>query len=207
MIVLDAGSGNTCRNDLGKVREMIDSVADYADKGIVIKWQLFKNAPPNIPLERKVFDYAYTYALGLGLKTTASVFDEESLDYLLGFDVPFVKIANRRDLNYLYEYVPEGVNVVMSFGDENMLNIYMEADPEIMPLCCVSEYPAQPEEYERRFSSGVLNYGISDHTVGFDLYHKYEPYFWEKHYVLEYGGDNPDAGPFAMTPEDLWRIV
>jgi hypothetical protein len=47
MIILDFGSGNTCRNDKGIVKDMIQSLGQR--EGIIIKWQLFQHLPPNIP--------------------------------------------------------------------------------------------------------------------------------------------------------------
>ena len=91
MIILDFGSGATSKNDVTTVKRMIDELAavDTGKHTIVIKWQLFTDCPPNEPLEYRVFDYAYQYAKYLGYKTTASVFDMESLCYLLSYDIPF----------------------------------------------------------------------------------------------------------------------
>ena len=91
MIILDFGSGNTCKNSRRYITQMIDELAavDTGKQEIVIKWQLFADCQPNIPLEYHVFDYAYQYAKHLGYKTTASVFDMESLCYLLSYDIPF----------------------------------------------------------------------------------------------------------------------
>ncbi|MFA5715059.1 MAG: hypothetical protein WC998_04935, partial [Candidatus Paceibacterota bacterium] len=102
-IILDFGSGNTHKNNWDYLKRMIDELkaVDTGKHEIIIKHQLFKAAGDNLPLDPWVFDAAYDYAKKLGYKTTSSVFDLESLKFLLNYDIPFVKIANRRDLDWL----------------------------------------------------------------------------------------------------------
>ena len=200
MIVLDLGSGNTCRNDLGKVKDMIDAVYD-GKRDAVIKWQLFQTAPPNEPLKRDVFRYAYEYAAELGIKTTASFFDYDSLEFLMGFDVPFFKIANRPELYPMAAGIHD-VPIWVSYASD----VEMGKRALVKPLCCVSRYPAQIVEYEKHFAPRWLAEGISDHTVGLDLYHKYQPERFEKHFVLKHDKSNPDAGLFAITPKELIEL-
>jgi sialic acid synthase SpsE len=204
MIILDFGSGNTCRNNTFIVRNMIRRLAEITNRrDIVIKWQLFERVPPNKPLEHEVFDMAYKLAKYEGFETTASVFDLPSLRFLLRYDIPFVKLANRVDTHWLSGEVPRRIPIVQSHGSDDGIS-HSEAE---FPLCCVSEYPATPETYKMRFRVPDLRYGISDHTVGFELYTRYKPMNWEKHYVLEHSEDNPDAGPFAVTPEELQEVL
>lgn len=204
MIVLDFGSGNTCRNNVITAKRMIDALADVTDRrDIVIKWQLFSAAPPNIALDADVFMYAYYYARELGFESTASVFDVRSLNFLLKFPVPFVKLANRRDTDHLISHIPRRIPVVQSFANQQEL----QQSTAEYPLCCVSEYPATYDMYMVRFNVPDLRAGISDHTVGFDLYNRYKPCVWEKHYALEHDESNPDAGPFAITPKELGEIL
>ena len=92
LFILDLGSGNSCRNDKNIIERMLKDIAEV-DEGvndIVLKWQLFKSAPPNIPLEPEMFKYAYDMAERLCFETTSSIFDIESLRYLMTFKVPFV---------------------------------------------------------------------------------------------------------------------
>jgi sialic acid synthase SpsE len=216
-IILDFGSGNTCRNDKKIVERMIDELEkiDTHKHEIIIKWQLFEKAGENIPLDKNSFYYAAGYALGAGYKTTASIFDLNSLKNLLelDFDIPFVKIANRRDLDWLIGEVPRKIPVYISVGNMSEGESLLYGQPaghihEIRDtaLFCVSQYPASIEEYERKFSKGSLKHGISDHTIGLDLYKKYQPRIWEKHYKL-FDSTGLDAGPFAITPEELKEIL
>lgn len=199
MIILDFGSGNTCKNDIKAVERMIDELK-AVDKGkheVFIKWQLFQDAPPNKPLEGRVFSHAHNYAQKQGYKTTASVFDPSSLKFLLDFDIPFIKLANRPDLYCLAEEVPKRMPVYISVrGPEAMTQ---------NTLACVSEYPADAKKYEEIFGDTLKN-GISDHTTDFYLWHKYQPKVIEWHYKLE-DSTGPDSGPFARTPEQLREIL
>jgi sialic acid synthase SpsE len=218
-IILDFGSGNTHKNNWEYLKRMLDELRKAEiSKGtsekheIIIKHQLFKKAGDNISLDYEIFKEAYHYAYLLGYKTTASVFDKESLNFLLQFDVPFIKIANRRALDWLIGEVPRKIPVYVSVGSmpegETLLYgypNYINQNRDIA-LFCVSQYPASTEEYERRYSKGSLKHGISDHTIGLDLYKKYQPRIWEKHYKLP-DSTGLDAGPFAISPEELKEIL
>lgn len=205
LIILDAGSGNTCKNDMQYVARMIDELkaVDTGKHKIVIKWQLFRQAGDNIKLHHAVFDFAYEYAKEKGYETTASVFDKESLDYLLRYDIPFVKIANNRKLDWLTDEAPRKICVFASYDKEYLINHKYEMN--IKSLCCISKYPALPIDYEREFGHRLVT-GISDHTVGIDLFNKYQPVVWEKHYKLE-DSTGLDAGDFAITPSELKEVL
>ena len=204
MIILDFGSGNTCKNDLNYVEKMIDELVkvDTGKHEVVIKWQLFREAGDNIPLTHSCFRYAVFYAAGKGYQTTASVFDLRSLKHLLWFEPPFVKIANRPDLYWLAGEVPRRVSIIYSVSKGHL---YELGDFEQM-LTCVSKYPATLTDYENEFSKIMLMDGISDHTTDFMLYNKYKPSVYECHYKLD-DSTGLDAGPFARTPEQLKEIL
>ena len=207
-IVLDFGSGNSCKNDTEIVINMIDELKKVTqkkktDKEIIIKWQLFERCGGNTPLERQVFDFARKYAEYLGFKTTASVFDKDSLDFLLRYDIPFVKLANRRDLDFLIRYVPEDMLILLSTSDKDIW-LPEAQDRHIELLLCVSQYPATVEEYEK---IGLFtNCNLSDHTDDFTLYLKYKPKIIEWHYKLK-NTTGLDSGKFARTPESLEGIL
>lgn len=206
MIIADFGSGNTCHNDVAEVRRMIDALA-AVDPGrkAVIKWQLFEPATVEYceSLDCLTFQKAYDYAESLGYRTTASVFDMESLDVLLDFDIPFVKIAAREWCYPLIEQVPRGIPVVVSADSRvNLLRYTMRENMHTM--ACVPKYPADTAEYERRFGA-MLPAGISDHTPDLTLWRKYRPKVYERHFKLP-DSTGLDSGPFASTP-DMWREI
>ncbi len=211
-IILDFGSGNTSRNDIAYIKRMYDELkaVDTEKHEVIVKWQLFERAGDNIPLLPECFEFAYDYGTKLGYKVTSSVFDKNSLDFLLRFDVPFVKIANRRDLDWLVGEIPRKVPVVISLGDQDEPNCWANtADwihPYDNPLYCVSTYPAKYDDYVNTFSYNQLHRGISDHTTDFSLFRKFEPEITEWHYKLD-DSTGLDAGPFARTPGQLAEVL
>lgn len=200
MIILDLGSGNTCRNDEKIIYDMIRGVVQTHSHRteVILKWQLFERAGDNIPLERLSFIKAYEFAKQCGYQTTASVFDEGSLRFLLRFDIPFVKIANRPDLYHLAKIVDEDILVIKSVGSPDLFGENC--------MCCVSEYPAKMKDYEKIFLPEQLKAGISDHTSDWKLYEKYKPELYEVHYCLD-DSTGLDAGPFARRPSQLRGVI
>ena len=210
MIILDFGSGETCQNSTSEVKRMIDALAAVdPDRQAVIKWQLFTHVStaPVKPLLHDIFDFAYYYAAMNGYGTTASVFDMDSLDFLLKYEVPFIKIAARRNRYWLIKHIPRGIPVMVSVDTPALIEPLRAkySDYNLIHLCCVPEYPARQITYEWMFGRN-LSYGISDHTEGLELYYHFEPWFYEKHYKLE-DSTGLDAGPFAATPEELEAIL
>jgi hypothetical protein len=195
-IILDMGSGNTCKNSIDYACKMIDAVAaiDAHKHEVIFKWQIFLDEPPNIPLEHEVFRSAYEYAKEKGYKTTASVFDKESLDFLLEFDIPFVKIACRPRLYWLIGEVPRRIPVWVSWDWESDMP---NAD---VILTCVPNYPAKLDDYRK-------NKHLSDHVEGLSLWYRDSPNIWEKHFILEDDPTNPDAAGHAIKPDLLKEVI
>lgn len=203
-IILDI-SANTHSNDEAYYKRMIDELAkvDTHKHEVILKWQLFEEAGDNLPADTRLFykmaDWARTTH---GYITTASVFDLISLDDLVfieilfeNYKLPFIKIANRRDLDWLIGEIPRKYVVYKSVGTSKE---YLHENET--PLFCVSEYPAPISKYPARTTY------LSDHTVGLELWHRNKPRIWEKHYKLP-DSTGPDAGPFAITPSELKEIL
>jgi sialic acid synthase SpsE len=205
MIILDI-SANTHKNNWNYLKRMLDELnaVDTGKHAVVIKHQLFKKAGDNIPLKHGLFDAAYRHAEKLGYRTTSSVFDSESLEFLLKYKIPFVKIANNRSLDYLIKEVPRGIPVIVSVDDHKLVGEF-DYEPDTH-MFCVSNYPATIKDYEDRFSAFYLYQAISDHTTNFDLYKKHNPQIIEWHYKLE-DSTGLDAGAFARTPEQLREVL
>ena len=191
------------------IKRMVDELVkvDSRKHEVVIKHQLFTEAGENTPLQLSVFDFAYWYAEQQGYQTTASVFDLDSLNFLLTYDVPFIKIANRPDLYWLAGEVPRKVPVYMSVGSYG-IPIPFKVNVRLM---CVSKYPATIEEYEKEFfaylDTKYLGYNdISDHTATLELYNKYKPKIYECHYKLA-DSTGLDAGSFSRTAEQMAEIL
>jgi hypothetical protein len=204
-IILDLGSGNTCRNSVDYAEKMIDTVAaiDSHKHEIIFKWQLFLNEPPNIPLDHLVFARAYKHAKALGYKTTSSVFDKPSLDFLLNFDIPFVKIACRPSTYWLIGEVPRKIPVYVSCDiREEELPDFGENGGNWTMLSCVPKYPASLEDYRG------YHPWVSDHVEGLALWRDYPEWrAWEKHFILEDDPTNPDAAGHAIKPDLLKEVI
>ena len=204
VIILDMGSGETCWNNRDDVRDMIKAVDDNDPREveIILKWQLFRGGEFSHlkALHPGIFAYAYDVARDYGYATTASVFDSQSLDFLSGFSIPFVKIACVPKLRGLHGLlVGYWGSPVMSFagGDDIPWGQHC--------LCCVREYPAQVIDYTDNFTRDQLEAGISDHTdhnAGCDLLFDYRPDLYETHFCLD-RQTGPDTGPFALRPNQL----
>ena len=209
-IILDI-SANTHKNNEFYIFNMIDELK-YMDTGkheIIIKHQLFEKAGDNIPLNHSVFKSAYYYAKDSGYKTTSSVFDLPSLNYLLKFDIPFVKIANRPDLYWLSGEVPRKTFVYVSAHYlKDIMNVHSDLylSWTTRVLYCESKYPAEISDYDHLAKNIYAYDGISDHTIGLELYKKYKPQIWEKHFKLQ-DSTGLDAGAFAITPDELAEIL
>ena len=207
MIILDIGSGNTIKNNLNIGRQMIDEIAkrDTKKHEIVFKAQLFEKEGNNTPLNKVIFSSLYAYAKEKGYQMTASVFDIPSLEFLLKFEVPFIKIACRPDLYWLIGEIPRKIPVYVSV--ELRIAKYPNNTPKYengILLGCVREYPAKLEDYLPNGGGHLIT--ISDHTVGLELFRASAPKVWEKHLKLP-TSTGLDAGPFAITPEELEEIL
>ena len=209
-IVLDFGSGNTCKNNKKYVRKMLDALrcVDNDVFDIVVKWQLFDLSagnPNNIPLDQDVFSFAYRYARDIGYKCTSSVFDIVSLEYLLGFDIPFVKIACNTKYDFLMEHIPKNLWVYKSISMG--LGCKVDALKRVY-LNCIPMYPASAKTYIDSFpiSKYYLRYYISDHTDDWKVFKWFRPDIYECHYKLS-DSTGLDAGVFARTPEQLKVIL
>jgi hypothetical protein len=203
MIILDI-SANTTKNNNSYLKRMLDELkaVDSGKHEIVIKGQLFKECGENIPMTHEHFDYMHNYAKELGYKCTASVFDKESLDFLLTYDIPFVKIANREDLRYLIGDVPRKHRVYYSFTEDIHIPFL---DCKVHGLFCISKYPTKVMDYKQRIPLGCHN--ISDHTSCWGIYksHKWDVY--ECHYALEDStGLDAECG-ICRTPTMLKEIL
>jgi hypothetical protein len=130
------------------------------------------------------------------------VFDLPSLDWLLSwplpYELPFIKIANNRELDWLIGEIPRKYKVYKSVS--TMKEYYDDREGGVYPLFCVSEYPANIKGYPKTVRR------ISDHTIGLRLWHRNYPSILEKHYKLS-DSTGLDAGDFAITPSKLKEIL
>ena len=198
-IILDYPANNH-QNNKAKIKKAVDQIKaiDSGKHEIFFKTQLFRHAGDNLACTEEMFEYFYNYCSKLDYKCTASVFDKPSLDFLLKFDVPFIKIACNEKYYHLIGEIPRKYKVLVSVasrGSAPPFNVY--------EMSCVPEYPAIREDYYENFDD--LD-NLSDHTVGLELVRYADPMIWEKHLKLD-DSIGPDAGSFAATPDELKSIL
>ena len=213
-IVLDIGSGNTLTDEATAIKLVDEVIArDTHIHDVVFKTQLFQAAPPNKPLDHDVFRKLFNHCYKKGYHLTSSVFDMDSLSFLLIFDwqdwrLPFIKIACRPDKYWLIGEIPRRIPVYYSIDARWDIADFPELPDECnaTELECIPMYPADSDDY--RGEEGILLNKVSDHTIGWGMYQSAgDVKIWEKHICLERSPDNPDSGPFAVTPEDLGGIL
>jgi len=216
-VILDIGEGAALNpateRQIGELITAVDEVLQetgFPREKLTLKPQLFENEPPNTPLMSKTFDLLHKLASQREIGVTASVFDEPSLQTLLDYPIPFVKIANRQYLRALKAGIPRGIRVVTSVGgggfDAEGGCRYRYGENEDL-LCCVSEYPATMEGYREAFPGIALWYwGMSDHTVGLDLWRKYRPTLYERHFAVDWM-KGPSVGPWSIGVDELREIL
>jgi hypothetical protein len=210
MIIVDMGSGETCRNDTREIARMIYALkqVDTGKHEVVIKWQLFESIPPLKPLTVFNFSLARQIASDMGYQTTASVFDDASIAFLLSEGVPWIKIAARP---HLYHYVDDypDTRFVVSVAHPQVTGIWDifgdDMGHRARLMYCVPEYPATSSKYESLFGEN-LHVGISDHTPDFRLFRRYRPMTYEAHFKMP-DSTGADSGPWARTPEQWAEIL
>jgi hypothetical protein len=207
-IILDI-SANTHKNDIQYYMKMVRAITEIDNKKheIIIKAQLFKKAGNNTPQGYKMFQQMKA---NTPYPVTASVFDLPSLTWIMEQgELPFIKIANNRDLDWLIGEIPRKIPVYRSIGKDAPDLLW-----DVVDLLCISKYPATLNNYEKEFGYlGGNNYhhllygNISDHTIGLELVKKFQPKIYECHFVLEHDPRNLDGGLWAKTPMQLKEIL
>lgn len=201
-IILDFGAGDATMNHSEYVLGMMEKLP--RDKNIIVKFQLFSKIQGLTSLNPMVFHEAWEYGKDRGIPVTASVFDDESLRFLLDYTIPFVKIACRPTQWSMISTIPLFVPVLVSIESmKNQASISsLNMDRNLSFMCCIPEYPAKRGTYTKRFPTWALDRGISDHTTDLELYKRHQPIIWERHY----GKIGPDA-EHAIEFEQLMEVI
>lgn len=153
----------------------------------------------------------------------ASVFDLESLEYLLRLDLPIVKVSSFEII-----HIPL-LQAISSCQKPVILSTGMASDSEVSDavkilgtsdaanLClleCISAYPANPENYSikrmlKRKHLHNVEVGISDHTlsnIASILAVSHGAVVVEKHFLLDKSVKTLDSS-FSIGPDELRRLV
>lgn len=109
------------------------------------------------------------YCKVVGIDLSASVFDDEKLDWCEDINLKFYKIASRtvkEDLKLCKKIIDTQKETIISLGMYDWKDGFPFEGNNIKYLYCVSNYPTQLTELDfPSFTEGEF-YGYSDHTIG-----------------------------------------
>ena len=210
-IVLDPGS--THMGKAAYAKELMDIAEDAGAD--YIKFQLFPNTKEqkdkgNVHLRHDLFKelWAHSQKKGTKCKLTASVFSSDDLDFLVSFDVPFIKFAysQQEQKSRIEGCLQSGRTVVVSTDDMGLTNL--KEHPNLVKLFCSPLYPDRHKiDFEEMFPPFD---GFSDHTrgIGQTLEAAAHGAEWiEKHITLEYSDVVCPDRAFALTAKQVKRMV
>jgi N,N'-diacetyllegionaminate synthase len=182
----------------------------YHSGAQAIKFQLFTDpaviARGNIPLS---FDYyvkakEYVKKELQNFEIFASVFDEESFEFLLSQKPRFIKLAysKRNERDWIERALSAGIKPIVSC---ELLEIN-KLPKEAFTLFCIPEYPVKYKvEFEGFFDEGRFD-GFSDHTLGFKQSLRAidaGARILEKHITLNHPGCPVPDHAFALKPNQM----
>jgi len=112
-----------------------------------------------VEFEKEQYDYINNYCRDKPVHWTASVWDIKSIEFILNYDVPFVKIPSAKitDNEILSECAKSGKPVFFSSGMstikeiDNAVNIVEKYTKEYVLFHTNSSYPAKHEELNLKF--------------------------------------------------------
>ena len=198
-VIVDIGS---CHNaKLEYCKEAIDLAVEVG--AWAIKFQLFKDLPPNIELPREYWPELVEYAKDR-IIIFASVFDTEAEDLLIRHKSEYVKLAFSQRCTFSLEYMGPIKNCFVS-----CLPSEVSRYKNFIKLFCIPEYPVTHYidfNILRRYDFQ----GFSDHTVGWwqtmSAIHNGAEYI-EKHITLDHDDINVPDAQFALRPDELRRMM
>ncbi len=122
------------------------------------------------------YDEINKYCKELGIKWTASVWDVDSLNFIMQYDIPFIKIPSAciTDLKLINEISKYNIPVIMSTGMSTIEEIDIAekilSSNELIIMSCTSTYPTEDNEInlskiitlKQRYGKKV---GFSSHSI------------------------------------------
>jgi N-acetylneuraminate synthase/N,N'-diacetyllegionaminate synthase len=203
-------------------------VAPYAPKA---EYQL-KTTPANqsqyqmlrsLELSNEAHRELASYCSQKGIIFLSTPFDEQSCDLLEDIGVAAYKIPSGElnNLPFLRYVAEKGKPMIVSTGMaclgevESALNAIEETgNKEVIPLHCVSNYPAEPRDINLRAMQTMANafdlpVGYSDHSLGLEVSFAAVALgasVIEKHLTLNRSLSGPDH-PSSIEPYELANLV
>lgn len=154
-------------------RMIIQSKMGGAD---IVKVQLYESKVLFQNNERSYLDISFKeleeinkYSTGHGIELSASIFDEEKLDWCEKLDFTTYKIASRtvnENVKLCEKIISTGKETIISLGMFDYLKNGVPFNSKnIKYLYCVSEYPTMLEKIKMPDFQNSFFDGFSDHTI------------------------------------------
>jgi len=158
-----------------------------------------------------------------GIVFLSTAFDEHSVDFLAGLDVPVLKIPSGEITNtpLLEQVAAKGKPVILSTGmatlaeiDQAMRCLNHSGASQIALLQCVSEYPADVSSMNLRAMATLTDcfgvpVGLSDHSLGIEVSIAAVALgasIIEKHFTSDKSLPGPDHSA-SLEPAELKMLV
>ena len=162
-------------------------------------------------------------AIDLGLIPFSTPFDETSVDFLEGLNVPCYKIASfeNTDLPLIRRVASTGKPLIISTGmatiselEDAVLVAREGGCKDLILLKCTSSYPSRPEDANLRTIPHLremfdCEIGLSDHTMGSGVAIAsiaLGATVLEKHFTLDRSEGGVDSS-FSMEPLEMSQLV
>lgn len=173
-----------CGVDVVKFQKRNPDICVPEDQKNIVKNTIFGTMKyidykKKIEFGKEEYDEIDRYCKEIGIRWTASVWDIDSLNFLMNYDVPFIKIPSAciTDFELLKAINKTGKDVVLSVGMSTMFEINnaiksLDNINNISILQCNSSYPSKNEELDISFIPELkkifnCNVGYSGHEVGY----------------------------------------
>lgn len=169
------------------------------------------------------FSRIQDYCKNIGIEFLSTPDEEESLEFLISLDLPFIKVGSGEvtNISYLRKIASYCKPVILSTGMSTLAQVATAYDtlmqagaPKVSLLHCTTNYPCPYEEVNLRAMQTLkeafkCQVGYSDHTMGVEI-----PVaavamgaeIIEKHFTLDRAMVGPDHKA-SLTPDELKLMV
>jgi len=208
-IIAEVGSTHGGRLELCK--RAVDICVEL--KVDAVKFQLFPNKAPfvgsgNVWLPPDIFLETVEYAHEQNMQCSASVFDEDSFEFLLSTSPDFIKFAySKKDrLDWIKDTLSNGYEAIVSC--DVMTEASLPKHANLKKLLCIPQYPVY---FQVAFDALFPRFdGFSDHTLGFEqslLAMDAGAKILEKHIKLSANDSSCPDSHFSLSPAELATMV
>lgn len=198
-------------------------LASYQEKNIATKSDTQFQMLKKLELSFNDFIEIQKYCTNIGLQFLSTPDDEESLDFLVGLNLKFIKVSSGEVTNipYLRKIGSKKQPVVLSTGMSTLSDVELAYNtliisgaPNVDLLHCTTNYPCPMDEVNLKAMLTLqetfkCQVGYSDHTLGIEI-----PIaavalgasIIEKHFTLDKSMEGPDHLA-SLSPKELKEMV